>query len=379
MSLASGSLLARVPGRAFAGTTSAALVLLALGGCTESTGPEAGSDDAQDKILFLSTRAALPPQATPLTDIFRMNADGTGVERLTTQSAQYHFLRLSPDGTHLAFYAGGLSPCYDLFVMNPDGTGLTRITGIVAYERCNTSPYWSPDSRKIAFISTRDLTFGWDAFVINADGTGVVNVSNNPNTTTVGHYDDAVEGWSPDGRVVLLSERDGMERTWLVNANGADIQPLFGSARWMAPHWSPGGGKLIAESQKDGDWEVYAMNADGTGAVNLSNDAAYDGLEYRAADPWSPDGTRIAFRSRRTGNDDVFVVRADGTGLVNVSNAPGGDSFRAWTPDGRILFASDRTGDLELWVVNADGSGAVNLTKSPASADGDYAIWVRRQ
>ena len=100
---------------------------------------------------------------------------------------------------------------------------------------------------------------------------------------------------------------------------------------------APKPGKITFESYRDGNYEVYVMNADGTGQMNLTNNPAGDWFPA-----WSPDGKRIAFDPNRDLNFEVYVMNADGTGQVNLTNNPAEDLAPAWSPDGnRIAFYSN--------------------------------------
>ena len=86
------------------------------------------------------------------------------------------------------------------------------------------------------------------------------------------------------------------------------------------------------------------------------------------ADPaWSPDGRKIAFLNGRDGNSEVYVMNANGSGQRNLTRNPGNDADPAWSPDGRkIAFVSNRDGNDEIYVMNADGSGQRRLAhRSP--------------
>jgi Tol biopolymer transport system component len=163
-----------------------------------------------------------------------------------------------------------------------------------------------------------------------------------------------------NAKVFFTSGRDLNYEVYSMNADGSGAVSLSGNAAAdMFPAVAPTGDRIAFTSFRDGgNAEIYVMNADGTGQTNLTQSA---GIDSQAS--WSPDGQRIAFRSDRSGDWEIYVMNSDGSGVENVSQSPGVDDAPAWSPDAnRIAFESDRDGNREVYVMNADGSGQVNLT-----------------
>jgi len=126
-----------------------------------------------------------------------------------------------------------------------------------------------------------------------------------------------------------------------------------------------GEGRIAFAACVAGNWDIYAVAADGSDLRRLTTDPAGD---LDAA--YSPDGTRLAFASRRGGNWDLYVLDLAGGGLSQLTADPHYDGAPAWSPDGRwIAFESFRAGDLDIWIVEAGGGKPVNLT--PDSFFGD--------
>ena len=89
----------------------------------------------------------------------------------------------------------------------------------------------------------------------------------------------------------------------------------------------PASGRIVFASDRDGDYDLYVMDADGGNVQPLTDDAGWD------SDPaWSPDGNRIAFKSDRDGDSDIYVMDADGGNVRQLTDDPGWDEYPAWSP-----------------------------------------------
>ena len=121
--------------------------------------------------------------------------------------------------------------------------------------------------------------------------------------------------------------------------------------------------KIAFASNRDGNFEIYIMNADGSNQTNLTSDPAND--EYPS---WSPDGKRIAYSSMKKLNTDVYIINADGSGRIRLTDNPAFEAFPSWSPDGKkIAFTSERDGNVDIYIMNADGSNQTRLTDNPAA------------
>jgi len=169
------------------------------------------------------------------------------------------------------------------------------------------------------------------------------------------------------GRIVFASTRDRNWEIYVMNADGTgQIRLTHNSVFEQEPDWSPDGKKIAFWSYRDGNNEIYVMNADGSNPTRLTNHRGPDG-----APAWSPDGQRIAFNALRTESWDIYVMGADGSDPTNLTNDPANDFSPDWSPDGRrIAFSSDRDGNMEIYVMGDDGSDPTNLTNHPAQDEG---------
>jgi Tol biopolymer transport system component/uncharacterized protein YcbK (DUF882 family) len=197
---------------------------------------------------------------------------------------------------------------------------------------------------------------------------------------------------APMSRILFESDRDGDREIYAMNPDGTGVTRLTNSPDLDAnPVWSSDRSRILFESVREGNSDLYVMNADGSNPTRITDD-----VDVNEFPSWSPDGTRIAFQVRRDLlNYDVYVMSADGSSRVQLTNDPAFDGMPAWSPDGtRIAFVTARDGDHEIYVMNSDGSSprrltfAVNFDGYPSwspdgtriafygSREGDYEIYL---
>jgi tricorn protease-like protein len=150
-------------------------------------------------------------------------------------------------------------------------------------------------------------------------------------------------------RFVYVSERTGNLDIWLLDEEGRDFRLTNDPAADLAPVWSPDGSRIAFESLRDGNSEIYVMDADGSNQTNLSRREADD-----HAPSWSPDGSLIAFDSPRDGLCEIYVMKADGTEEVRLTNGPGLSVNPHWEVGGSEIIFSRIEND-------SNGDGVVDL------------------
>jgi PAP2 superfamily/WD40-like Beta Propeller Repeat/RTX calcium-binding nonapeptide repeat (4 copies) len=228
----------------------------------------------------------------------------------------------------------------------------------------------------------------FDVYSVNPDGTGKRFNLLGDGTTSIDH-----PAYSPDGREIAVAVHQpvrGGYRGWLMiendnpNRNGYE-EIVVVRQRWGTPWdptWSPDGSRLAFVSDRDGDWEIYAVARTGGEKVALTHNRAPD-----INPAWSPDGRRIAFAGRRNGVWDIYVMNADGSGIRRLTRTKAFDGSPSWSPDGsRIAFFSlPATRDAELAWVDVESRAVTRLTDNtrhdfdPAwSPDGKKLVFERR-
>lgn len=375
--------------------------------------PGAKNGTSPQTILFTASQTWCGPGKSPCfvtQNIWTIRSDGSNEQqltRITTRGNVCSAPAWSSDGSTILFGctadpSGGSASdnILHFWTMNADGSNLKPLPGV-------WDPAWSPDNRKLAFISNRSLDGRGNqrqstsnVWAMNADGSSVAPITRLANNLV------GARGvlWSPDGRkVAFLSNRaldgsdrkngtEGISNIWVVDLNHSKAIPL---TRFTAVginvlnvKWSPDGRRLafLSNCAHDGSdalspdfsTNIWMAQADGSGIQPLTRfqHATVGDLD------WSPDGSRMLFSwnglldgsdvAKRPFAQNIWVMNADGSDLRPLTRAtdPADDSTNGlWSPDGAMIcFTSGRAVDsskrhvANVWVMKADGSGPVALT-----------------
>ena len=246
--------------------------------------------------------------------LWTMNNDGTNPQRLTAFDGSYsQGPAWSPDSTQIAYARGRRNDdghwFSHIYVVNADGTGHTKVSkGDVQDEQ----PSWSPDGSRIAFSSRsgegRDedgnfVNSTQHIVIVDADGTRRL-------TVTTGDHWHGSPAWSPDGRRIAYVSQ---EVVWLIDPDGTDAERVIGGAFWGGGlSWSPDGHRIAFAR---GDWDAASIiiaDLDRPGEVAVTELSGFN-----ASPRWSPDGDRIAFTHYPDGRSNAarfaHVTGASGT------------------------------------------------------------------
>ena len=295
-------------------TTRSTLAAVAVG-CVLAASGCGGSGPSGDDIAFVSSRDGDYA-------IYLMEADGSGEGRLTDErgdtSTEAGVLfqtdpAWSPDATRIAF-ASAREGSYDIYVMEADGTGTERLTSSSANDK---SPSWSPDGRRLAFARSED---GGHVWVMDADGKGARRLTDEL-------AEESEPSWSPDGRWIAYTRRasgSDVREIWVARPDGSGRRPVTKLAgKSYGPDWSPDSERLAFSADRDGaGYDIYTIRLDGS---ELRRPVRPAGDSFEPA--WSPDGSAIAFS-----RDGAIVVTTLDGEEEQLTDPEDNDSSPAWNP-----------------------------------------------
>jgi TolB protein len=232
---------------------------------------------------------------------------------------------------------------FDIYVMNLTSGEREIVLGQAS------QPALSPNGGRLAYRS-------WD---IDNRGIRARELSDENTWAWISFHEAEHASWSPDNQNLVFSSQQESDREWrLYRTWDLEIKRLEregGDINGRMPTWSPDG-RIIYWECPLGGCGLYAIQPDGTGLVRLT------GNEHDSAPAVSPDGSQIAFMSNRDGNWEIYAIDAHrhGPGLEEASRLTTNearDGLPTWSPDGQwIAFVSDRGGAWSIWTMHPDGS-----------------------
>jgi len=183
--------------------------------------------------------------------------------------------------------------------------------------------------------------------------------------------------WWADGfpTVLTSSPSDSLATyNWEMPEGSSSLSPPEHGAT-PTLDWS----RIVFQSYRDGNWEIYLSHADGSQPLRLTHHPATD-----AYPRLNRGATRIVFSSNRDDNFEIYTMNVDGSDLRRLTFNSASDISPAWSPDAkRIAFATNRHGNWEIYIMNADGSAQTRLTYNPGdeimptwSPDGSEITYV---
>ncbi len=193
-------------------------------------------------------------------EIYSMNSDGSNQTRLTfNPTSDCGPVSMSPDGKRIAFARnasneGPTADNFDIYTMNIDGSDVRQLTTDPKFD---AEPIWSPDGNRILFISGRDRNF--EIYTINKDGSGERNSTNSV------AYEGAFAFTVSGAQVLFLGnsiEKAESNQVYLLNADGTNRRQITSfSEKIDRVSYSAAAGKFAVSSRKEGNFEIYVMDA----------------------------------------------------------------------------------------------------------------------
>jgi len=306
-------------------------------------------------------------ETSPILQIWYISYPNGEPHRITNSAINHVSLSLSSDGTNLisdaswaptsiwALPVTEASPDRPLSVDTNSGKqiNVTNFVGLTLFNYMRLS--WTPDAR-IVYVSQESGNA--DIWSMNADG------SDRKQLTTDPHSDTWPEV-SPDGRSILfMSDRGGAENIWRMDIDGGNQTRLIGDPMELFPVFSPDG-KFIyydsADSGKETIWKMPITRGERTQVISDTSDGQ----------AFSPDGKLLAYYH----SGKILVVPVDGGAPIRTFD--GNNTRLAWSPDGRALtYLVNRDFVPNLWIQPLDGGEARQLTNFTSQGISNYA-WSR--
>ena len=266
----------------------------------------------------------------------------------------------SPDGESIA-YISQESGDGEIHIVDRQGVPVSRLT---LNKGADELPRWQPgggEPPRLAFVSEREEEGEMvrEIYTVDAEGKDLTRVTFNSTADRLGD-------WSPDGEWLVFYNRDSWEDRglWLRNPAGVNLVRLT-QGEDSEPVWSPDG-RYIAFVRQEGDTaSIYTISRGDEGGWDgeLTTERLTPAVAEDRSPAWRADSRSLVFVSGRDGNSEIYTMEADGSNQRRLTRNAAEDLAPVWSPDGeQIAFVTYLYGAAEILVMNADGSEQRRLT-----------------
>lgn len=272
----------------------------------------------------------------------------------------------------------------EVFIADPETGDMFNVTRAPNSE--DRYPCWSPDAKRIVFMSDREHST--NLWVCRADGTGVRRLVNSPKVCYMPSWQR-----TPKGERIVFGMHGDKPEMASIKPDGSDLQML---GEGHDPTLSPDGKRICYTGHPpEGGVTVYVMNWDGSGKQRVVQTTSKVGATFPN---WSPDSQSIVYSFPVGEALELFIIKADGSGHRQLTQF-GGTSVctpSAWSPDGhwisfrktderywsnpermKIVYAQKPADKRPVWVIRPDGSEAqvIEPLRFQMAIDGSRASW----
>jgi len=237
--------------------------------------------------------------------LYEIGADGRGLRRLSDDDKAD--LAPSWSGRGLLAFQSNRDDAADVFVSDATLTAVRRVTGAGR----EGEPAWAPNGGRIAYVRDGDL------YLADAHGGGAVKLAD----------DAAWPSFAPPTALLAYETARGSSHHIETLASDGDVERIRTGTDSRRPAWDPQASRLAYECRVRGHWHICLFSE------RLGSHWAVTAGDFDDFAPaWSVDGTRIAFLSDRDGNDQLYVMQAQGTGVVRLTSGQAEKDAPAWRP-----------------------------------------------
>lgn len=274
----------------------------------------------------------------------------------------------SPDGTRLAFIRERNSVSMYLYVLDLNTGETEQIT--TEHQSINGFD-WSADGSSLIFGSDRTGVYKLWQVNLSSDKLSLLPVTD---------YQMVMPRVAQNNRLIYAKMQDDVN-IWAYAMDKHEAKPWRSTSELdLNPSYSPDGSRVAFTTNRNGSFELWTSNADGTEAKAISD---FQG-EYINTPRWSPDGKRIVFQGYMNGQADIFILNAEGGIAENLTNSDFAEHTPVFAVDGESLFYStDRSGDWEVWQLNLTDNTREQVTTAggyapQSGSTGDRVFYVKK-